>query len=262
MIGTMKTVVKEEGTKGLWKGTAPSIYRTVPGTGLYFLLLNNVQALTRKTLGSRADHSLAALFCGSSARCLATMALMPFTVVKTRFEASGTNHIYRGTFDALKTIASQEGARGLYSGWIATIARDAPFSGLYFMFYSKFRENMQKVTVNNKEMPQAAVNLSSGLTAGVIATLVTHPPDVIKTRLQTQVFGQENSNYYYKNTWDATVKIYKTEGFGAFFKGAVPRMLRRTLLSAFTWTFYEEIKRYVNTFVAPNVKTVKSNYNV
>jgi hypothetical protein len=65
-------------------------------------------------------------------------------------------------------------------------------------------------------MPQAAVNLSSGLTAGVIATLVTHPPDVIKTRLQTQVFGQENSNYYYKNTWDATVKIYKVNILNRF----------------------------------------------
>jgi solute carrier family 25 protein 38 len=260
MIGTMKTVVKEEGTKGLWKGTAPSVYRTVPGVGLYFVVLNNLQAVTRRTLGSRADHSLAALFCGASARCLATMTLMPITVVKTRFEASGTNQIYRGTFDALKTIASQEGARGLYSGWLATIARDAPFSGLYFMFYSKFRENMQNVTINNKQVPHTAINLSSGLTAGVIATLVTHPPDVIKTRLQTQVFGSENSNYYYKNTWDAMIKIYKTEGINAFFKGAVPRVLRRSLMSAFTWTFYEEIKRYVNTFVAPTVKTVK-NYN-
>jgi len=60
-------------------------------------------------------------------------------------------------------------------------------------------------------MPQIAVNLSSGLTAGVIATLVTHPPDVIKTRLQTQVFANENSNYYYKSTLDATIKIYKVK---------------------------------------------------
>lgn len=65
------------------------------------------------------------------------------------------------------------------------------------------------MSVNNKKMPQTAINLSSGLTAGAIATLVTHPPDVIKTRLQIQVFGSENSNYYYKNTWDAMIKIYK-----------------------------------------------------
>lgn len=54
---------------GLWRGTAPSIYRTVPGTGLYFLLLNNVQAL----VSSIYDHisrvvivSIITILCASS----------------------------------------------------------------------------------------------------------------------------------------------------------------------------------------------------
>jgi len=86
-----------------------------------------------------------------------------------------------------------------------------------------------------------------GIVAGTLATAVTHPPDVIKTRLQTQFhFVPKNNSLFpqrqYKGTLHAVVKIYREEGLLTFFRGFLPRMIRRTLMAAFTWTFYEEIK--------------------
>lgn len=44
---------------------------------------------------------------------------------------------YQSIYAALRSICHSEGFRGLFSGLTATLLRDAPFSGIYLMFYSQ-----------------------------------------------------------------------------------------------------------------------------
>lgn len=44
---------------------------------------------------------------------------------------------YESIYAALRSIYHSEGFRGLFSGLTATLLRDAPFSGIYLMFYSQ-----------------------------------------------------------------------------------------------------------------------------
>ncbi len=47
-----------------------------------------------------------------------------------------------GTVQALQAIVRTEGARGLFKGLLPTILTNAPFSGLYYMFYSQLKGHL------------------------------------------------------------------------------------------------------------------------
>jgi len=87
--------------------------------------------------------------------------------------------------------------------------------------------------LNIKTSTTTLINLSSGLTAGALATAVTNPFDALKTRIQ--LFPG-----VYKNLWVAGRKIVSEEGVIALFDGLGLRMGRKALSSAVAWTAYEE----------------------
>ena len=65
---------------------------------------------------------------------------------------------------------------------------------------------------------------------------MTHPADVVKTRMQLEPF-------LYPSVTKACQQIVLMNGPRGFLIGLAPRMLRRTLMSALAWTVYEEIMR-------------------
>ncbi len=66
---------------------------------------------------------------------------VPVDVIKERLQIQSKGiqleYTYSGTMDAFRQIASQEGARGIYKGYSATLLSYGPFSALYFLFYEK-----------------------------------------------------------------------------------------------------------------------------
>jgi len=230
VIGILGNVVRQEKLVGLWKGITPSMARCVPGVGMYFATLHVLSS----HLTNGVPNPLEAVLLGLAARSISGTALLPFTVVKTRFE-SGV-YQYNGIYTALKKIYGTEGAKGLYCGLAATLLRDAPFSGLYLMFYTQTR----KLCPNSLKEGQfsSLVFFSCGVVSGSMASLLTQPADVIKTQLQ--LFPER-----FGNTTEAIIHIYKTNGLNGYFRGLAPRLLRRTLMSAMSWTIYEHMMKRV-----------------
>lgn len=83
-------------------------------------------------------------------------------------------------------------------------------------------------------VPPSAAHFLSGIVAGTLASLITHPPDVIKTRLQAEP-------QQYRHAVHAFVDIVQTESPRTFFSGILPRLIRRTLVAAISWTVYERV---------------------
>jgi len=240
MFQIVRQVLATERLPGLWRGIAPSITRTVPGVGLYFGSLHWLKS----GYGDEKPSAIQCVCLGMTARSLAATVMIPITVIKTRFESGQYN--YTRMSSALIQIYKNEGIRGLSCGLLPTIVRDAPYSGLYLMFYTQLKQNFVPTCrnalglshdfENGKELLQAATHFSCGLMAGLLASLVTHPADVVKTRMQIKP-------EVYRSILQAYRKILADAGPRGFLIGFAPRMLRRSLMSAFAWTIYEEIMR-------------------
>jgi len=240
IYSTMRVVIATENVAGLWKGMTPSITRTVPGVGLYFASLHWLKT----SFGGNTEKPgpLHAICLGMTARCVAGCAMIPITVLKTRFESGKFNYTRMST--ALLEIYSREGVRGLCCGLVPTLVRDAPYSGLYLMFYTQLKQNVSStllqvhpaLDVRNNGYLASITHFSCGISAGLLASLVTHPADVVKTRMQLEPL-------IYPSVTKACKQILVLSGPRGFLIGLAPRMLRRTLMSALAWTCYEEIMR-------------------
>lgn len=139
--------------------------------------------------------------------------------------------------DGLLEILSKEGLKGLYSGYVATAFRDAPFAGIYVLIYEQLKGLIGTNLVNEKRT--TFINLSSGMAAGLLATMITQPFDLVKTKLQLRP-------EHYTSTLHAFKMVVASEGIQGLYTGLVPRLFRKTLSSAITWTVYEELIRRSN----------------
>ncbi|XP_061767664.1 mitochondrial glycine transporter B-like isoform X1 [Nerophis ophidion] len=226
MLSVFVNVIRTENIFSLWKGVSPSFVRCIPGVGIYF---STLYSLKQHFFLDRAPNACEAVLLGASARSVAGVSMLPFTVIKTRFESGYYNYV--SVAGALKSVYKTEGFRALFSGLTATLLRDTPFSGIYVMFYSQAKKTLPQEVTSSFYVP--LVNFSCGVVAGIMASLVTQPADVVKTHIQV-------SPSHWR-TLDAINYVYKEHGLAGFFRGAVPRSLRRTLMAAMAWTVYEQL---------------------
>ncbi|XP_047911694.2 mitochondrial glycine transporter isoform X3 [Anser cygnoides] len=195
MVMLLFRVVRTESLLGLWKGVSPSFARCIPGVGIYF---STLYTMKQNLLVDRSPTALESVFLGATARAISGICMLPVTIVKTRYESGRFG--YRSVYGALKNIYQTEGARGMFSGLTATLLRDAPFSGIYLMFYTQTKKLTPQDYLDPVLMP--LMNFGCGIFAGILASLATQPADVIKTHMQL-------SPEKYCRTSQAIAFIYK-----------------------------------------------------
>lgn len=93
------------------------------------------------------------------------------------------------------------------------------------------------------------VNFASGAFGGGLATLLTQPQDVIKTRMQLSQKSMDGTPNRYGNVIEATRRVFNEEGIYGFFRGASPRFMKRILGSAITWMVFEETTSFYSNLL-------------
>ncbi|EJU05999.1 mitochondrial carrier [Dacryopinax primogenitus] len=245
LVGIARSIVDAHGWRGLWRGTNATLLRNVPGVAVYLYGLQGIRSHMTKMPQFRApvtavQNSVTTvlpklsregdLFAGAIARVTVGFLLNPFTVVKARFESDLFN--YKTMGEAFRGILRKQGAVGLLSGWTPSAIRDAPYAGIFLLFYEQIKDSTERaVTRSHKQPFPGLIHSFSAATAAAIASCITHPFDVVKTKMQLRPER-------YTSLTNAIWIVLKEK---TFFNGLALRMSRKVLSSALTWTVYEGV---------------------
>lgn len=118
---------------------------------------------------------------------------------------------YKGVFPTLRAIAKQEGIRALWKGNIPAELMYVTYGGMQFVAYRGFSQMQQALPF---KMHDSAVSFISGAAAGAIATTVTYPLDLLRTR-----FAAQGTEKIYTGLYAACRSISRHEGNLGYFRG-------------------------------------------
>jgi len=142
---TLKSIVAEEGVRGLYKGLGASFINSSQAM-IQFPLY---EALKMRLCHFTQPHEVAMCYLSSSAIAASFACLLtyPTEVVRSRMQIQGAElkmlnkmgkegpRAYKGIFDAFKTIWREEGTRGLYRGLRTNLVRLIPAQAIAFTVY-------------------------------------------------------------------------------------------------------------------------------
>ncbi|KAF2432452.1 mitochondrial carrier [Tothia fuscella] len=226
-------IVKNEGVSGLLRGLNCAYVYQLMLNGCRLGFYEPIRTTVTKAIYKDPTYQSFGvnIFTGASSGILGAVAGSPFFLVKTRLQSYspflpvGTQHHYRGAWNALSTIYKAEGFKGLYRGVGPAMVRTGFGSSVQLPTYFFAKRRLVK-HFGMTEGP--ALHLSSSAASGFVVCCVMHPPDTVMSRMYNQ------TGNLYSSAVDCLVKTVKKEGVLAIYKGFfahLARILPHTILT-------------------------------
>lgn len=135
--------------------------------------------------------------------------------------------------------------KGFYRGFGATIITYMPASGVWWFTYETLKPILYPFRPTEKWSGKEYgrnyyCEILGGMAAGTITTTLFNPLEIVKTRLQTQVYTQSGTKLY-KNTFQGLKLLIEEEGLSSLTKGLAARIISRLPLMGFFALVYEAI---------------------
>lgn len=237
---TLVSILKTEGALGLYRGIGAMALGAGPAHAVYF----SVYEVAKEKLGGNRSghHPLVHGLAGVLATVASDAVLTPMDVVKQRLQLPG--NAYKGVIDCVRRILRDEGIKAFYASYRTTVIMNAPYTATHFATYEAAKAGLKSIWPEKTNEENFFVHLTAGGAAGALASVVTTPLDVVKTRLQCQgVNGAER--FASSSIRDVVTSIVKKEGPKALLRGMKPRVLFYTPAAAICWSTYEATKAFL-----------------
>lgn len=248
IFSAFKTIYRQEGFKGLYKGVTPNILGAGASWGLYFFIYNAFKLQVQK---GNVDTKLSAtthLLIASEAGFITLLITNPIWIVKTRLclQYGGTSPVkYNGTIDCLVKIYQTNGFKGYYKGLLPGIF-GVSHGAVQFMVYEELKKYHSQIYNQPISTKLGTLEyLTFAATSKLMAAGLTYPYQVVRARLQNQY-------YSYNGTWDCIKQTWIYEGWRGFYKGLGTNLIRVTPATMITFWTYENVSQALLKYKFPN----------
>lgn len=245
IVDAFVRIPQEQGIMAYWRGNLANVIRYFPTQALNFAFKDVYKQIFMSGVDKKTQFwrwFVANLASGGAAGATSLCFVYPLDFARTRLGADvgkgAAEREFTGLANCLAKTVKSDGIVGLYRGFNVSVQGIIIYRAAYFGFYdsaSGMLPDPKKTPLVIKWMIAQVVTTVSGI--------ISYPFDTVRRRMMMQS-GRAKSEIMYKNTIDCWAKIYKSEGGGAFFKGALSNVLRGTG-GALVLVFYDELKALI-----------------
>lgn len=242
MVDCFVRIPREQGFLAFWRGNLANVIRYFPTQALNFAFKDKYKRVFLGGVDKKTQfwrYFLGNLASGGAAGATSLCFVYPLDFARTRLAAdigkSGAEREFSGLGNCLAKIFKSDGIGGLYRGFFVSVQGIIIYRAAYFGFF-----DTAKGMLPDPKTTPIVVSWMIAQTVTTVSGIISYPFDTVRRRMMMQS-GRAKSERMYKNTVDCWVKIYKSEGGNAFFKGAFSNVLRGTG-GALVLVLYDEIK--------------------
>ncbi|CAG5080856.1 ATP carrier protein (Drosophila melanogaster) [Cotesia congregata] len=219
MVDCFVRIPKEQGFLSFWRGNFANVIRYFPTQALNFAFKDKYKQV----------------FLGGVDKNTQFMRYFAGNLASGGAAGATSLCFFSGLGNCLTKIFKSDGLTGLYRGFGVSVQGIIIYRASYFGFYDTARGMLP----DPKKTP-FLVSWGIAQVVTTVAGIVSYPFDTVRRRMMMQS-GRAKSEMLYKSTLHCWGTIYKSEGGGAFFKGAFSNVLRGTG-GALVLVLYDEIK--------------------
>ncbi|GME70434.1 unnamed protein product [Ambrosiozyma monospora] len=238
LIKVAVRLVKNEGVLAAYSGLSASLLRQATYSTARFGVYEELKERMSKDGVQPSGVKLlgASMFAGAVGGLIGN----PSDIVNIRMQNDKTlpkeqQRNYKHAIDGLIKITKDEGVSALLKGLGPNLVRGVLMTASQVVSYDLFKSFL----VKNFEFDPTTktTHFTSSLFAGLVATTVCSPADVLKTR----IMSSSGSN---QSALGILMNAVKTEGVGFMFRGWTPAFIRLGPHTILTFIALEQLRKY------------------
>jgi solute carrier family 25 protein 33/36 len=238
-----RDIYRQESIRALYKGLGPTLVGVIPARSINFFTYGNGKQVIAQKFNDGHETTLVHLSAAALAGIITTTCTNPIWVVKTRLQlaqdlGSSSKSVAGGSLTTIRDIFKQEGIRGFYKGMSASYL-GVTEGAIQWTLYERLKKLTGSAEGKGGAWESAGMIISAGA-AKCVASLITYPHEVVRTRLRQPLV---NGKMKYTGLIQTFRLVLAEEGSRALYGGLSAHLMRVIPNAAVMYSVYEAALR-------------------